>query len=767
MNQNKLLQAVRKAIGLNLGIMGAVLGLSQQVHAHGETAEMVPLYQNMSDFGAHVKKDDFTGSYTISKGSLTVRAKPNSDTVLVNGKPLKVSVPLLEKNGQAVVSTGFINEVFQSGLDKTFTVENAPHPLNSLSTAELKAVYDIIQKSKYAYPNMRFAELKLKEPDKAKVWDAFIDHKPFADHRIATFNLLKGNTAIEGEVDLNLKAVTKWNILENTHGMVLIDNFEAVQKAIENSAEYRKALKKRGINDVKKVIANPLTVGYFGGKDGLNKELNVLKVVSYLDTGDGNYWAHPIENLVAVVDLNQEKVIRIEEASLIPVPMAPRPYVSKNTKTPPKPLHMVEPEGKNFSISGQTVHWGNWCLHVSLDSRVGLKLSTVTYKDKGVKRKVMYEGNLGGMVVPYGDPELGWYFKSYLDSGEYGMGTLTSPINAGKDAPDNAVLLDAVIADYTGKPQVIPNAIAIFERYAGPEYKHKEIFGDQDASEERRELVVRWISTVGNYDYMFDWVFGQNGTIGINAGATGIEAVKGVKTRTMHDKTAKEDTKYGTLIDHNIVGTTHQHIYNYRLDMDIDGDQNSFVHMDPVIKRTTGGEVRTSSMQIDSKVIDSEKNAAEKFDPSTIRLISNLNKENRMGNPVSYQLIPFAGGTHPIAKGAQFSPDEWIFKRLSFMDKQIWVTQYNPDERYPEGKYSNRSTHDTGLGQFVENNQNIENKDVVAWLTTGTTHVARAEEWPIMPTEWVNTLLKPWNFFDSTPSLNIASDKEKQSKDHH
>ena len=112
---------------------------------------------------------------------------------------------------------------------------------------------------------------------------------------------------------------------------------------------------------------------------------------------------------------------------------------------------------------------------MALDSRVGLQLSTVTYKDKGVKRKVMYEGNLGGMVVPYGDPDIGWYFKSYLDSGEYGMGTLTSSILPGTDAPDNAVLLDAVIADYKGQPQVIPNAIAVFERYAGPEYKHHEI----------------------------------------------------------------------------------------------------------------------------------------------------------------------------------------------------------------------------------------------------------------------------------------------------
>ena len=73
-------------------------------------------------------------------------------------------------------------------------------------------------------------------------------------------------------------------------------------------------------------------------------------------------------------------------------------------------------------------------------------------------------------------------------------------------------------------------AVAIFERYAGPEYKHLEM-GKPNVSTERRELVVRWISTVGNYDYIFDWVFHDNGTIGIDAGATGIEAVKGVKAK--------------------------------------------------------------------------------------------------------------------------------------------------------------------------------------------------------------------------------------------
>lgn len=225
----------------------------------------------------------------------------------------------------------------------------------------------------------------------------------------------------------------------------------------------------------------------------------------------------------------------------------------------------------------------------------------------------------------------------------------------GKDAPANSVLLDETIADYTGTPTTIPRAVAIFERYAGPEYKHQEM-GQPNVSTERRELVVRWISTVGNYDYIFDWVFHENGTIGIDAGATGIEAVKGVLAKTMHDPSAKEDTRYGTLIDHNIVGTTHQHIYNFRLDLDVDGENNSLMAMDPEVKPNTAGGPRTSTMQINQYAIDTEQKAAQKFDPGTIRLLSNTTKENRMGNPVSYQIIPYAGGTHPVATGAKFAP---------------------------------------------------------------------------------------------------------------
>ena len=734
---------------------------SGQALAHGGEVHMVPIEEAMSTAGAEVTYDSYADMYTITKNSTRVQIKPSSSTAMVNGKSLKITNPLVMKDGQALVPDTLANEILQSNLDQTFKVESIPHPLNTLSSDEINKVTAIIRKAKPEQKNSRFADIRLKQPDKDAVWRNVIDKKPYTSDRVATFTILKGNTVIEGEVDLSKNTLTSWKVLENTFGMVLVDDFMAIQDIIQTSPEYKAALKKHGVDDVTKVVGTPLTVGYFGGEDGLlDKQQRILKIVSYLDVGDGNYWAHPIENLVAVVDLDKSKIIKIEEGGVIPVPMTPRPIDGRDKKVVTnKPLNIIEPEGKNYTITGRNIEWNNWKFHIGLDSRTGLQLSTVTFNDKGVDRKIMYQGNLGGMVVPYGDPDMGWYFKSYLDSGEYGMGTLTSPLERNVDAPENAVLLDAVLADYQGNPYTIPNAIAVFERYAGPEFKHQEM-GQKNVSTERRELVVRWISTIGNYDYIFDWVLQPNGTIGINAGATGIEAVKGVIAKTMHDPSAKEDTRYGTLIDHNIVGTTHQHIYNFRLDMDVDGETNNIKRIEPVVVPNVRSGPRTSAMETRETTVVTETKAQENFDPTTVRLISNASKENRMGNPVSYQMIPFAGATHPIAKGANFADDEWLFNRLSFMDKQIWVTKYKTNELYPEGTYPNRSDKDTGLGAFVADDENIHNKDLVVWLTTGTTHIARAEEWPIMPTEWVNILLKPWNFFDETPSLNLNQSKD-------
>jgi primary-amine oxidase len=731
---------------------------SASAHGGGEE-DFIELEAAVEDFGAEIKKSfwfTFNNTFYITKDDTTIKLKVGSDQAIVNDETVTLEVPVFEKDSKYYVSHHFINEVFPQP-ESTVQVEDSFHPLDPLTPEEIEQVLEVLKKEDVYNEYLRFTEISIKLPEKEAVWDwVFSEEKEESFVREAELIALDNNTVIEGIVDLTNDKLVSWEVIEGAQGMIILDDFETAQSAIENSAEFAEALKKRGIDDPTKVVTTPLTVGYFAGEDKLEEDASLLKVVSYLDVGDGNYWAHPIENLVAVVDLKKGEVIKVEDEGVIPVPLKPTPYDGRgfSEKVDVKPLETVESEGKNYQVIGNNISWHNWDFHMRLDTRVGPVFSTVTFDDQGTKRKIMYEGSLGGMIVPYGDPDVGWYFKSYLDSGEYGMGTLTSPLNVGTDVPNNAQLLEATIADNSGNPYTIPNAVAVFERYAGPEYRHDEMFVGSE-SRERRELVVRWISTIGNYDYIFDWVFLQNGTIKIDIGASGIEAVKGVVTETMQDETAEEDTRYGTLIDHHIVGTTHQHIYNFRLDMDVDGVENSFMEINPQAAENIAGGPRKSVMVTEEKIVPNVHEAIQNFDPSTIRLITNENKLNKVGNPVSYQVIPFAGGTHPIAKGALFTEDDWLIQRVNFMDKQIWITNYNPEERYPEGKYPNRNKEDTGLKAFTEENASIENTDNVLWLTTGATHVARAEEWPMMPTEWVHVMLKPWNFFDQTPTLDL------------
>lgn len=352
---NALIQKTRKT-ALALAIALCCVGTGP-AFAHGGEAHMVPMDKTLQEFGADVQWDDYAQVFTLIKDGAYVKVKPGAKTAILNGKSLNLHVPVVMKNGKAWISETFINDVFQSGLDQTFQVEKVPHPLNSLSSAEIGEAVTIVKAAPEFQANTHFTEISLHEPDKKAVWDFALNGTPVNTPRTADVVMLDGKHVIEAVVDLQNKKILSWTPIKDAHGMVLIDDFVSVQNIINASTEFADVLKKHGIQDTSKVVTTPLTVGYFDGKDGLKQDARLLKVVSYLDTGDGNYWAHPIENLVAVVDLEQKKIIKIEEGPVIPVPMQSRPYDGRDRVAKSvKPLEIIEPEGKNYTITGDMVH---------------------------------------------------------------------------------------------------------------------------------------------------------------------------------------------------------------------------------------------------------------------------------------------------------------------------------------------------------------------------------------------------------------------------
>ena len=237
---NGLMFSPRKtALALAVAV---VCAWQSPVFAHGSEAHMVPLDKTLQAFGADVQWDDYAQMFTLIKDGAYVKVKPGAKTAIVNGKPLDLQVPVVMKEGKAWVSDTFINDVFQSGLDQTFQVEKRPHPLNSLSAAEISDAVTIVKAAPEFQPNTRFTEISLHEPDKAAVWAFALQGTPVDAPRTADVVMLDGKHVIEAVVDLQNKKILSWTPIKGAHGMVLLDDFVSVQNIINASSEFAEVL---------------------------------------------------------------------------------------------------------------------------------------------------------------------------------------------------------------------------------------------------------------------------------------------------------------------------------------------------------------------------------------------------------------------------------------------------------------------------------------------------------------------------------------------
>lgn len=249
MGSNSSFSARRTALAMAVALCCA---WQSPAFAHGSEAHMVPMDKTLQDFGADVQWDDYAQMFTIAKDGAFVKVKPGAKTAIVNGHPLKLEVPVVMKDKKAFISETFINDVFQSGLDQTFQVEKRPHPLNALTADEIKQAVGIVKASADFKPNTRFTQIALAEPEKAKVWDFVLNGTAVDAPRQAKIVMLDGKHVIESVVDLKDKKILRWEPVKDAHGMVLLDDFTAVQQIINESSEFAEVLKKHGITDPKK-----------------------------------------------------------------------------------------------------------------------------------------------------------------------------------------------------------------------------------------------------------------------------------------------------------------------------------------------------------------------------------------------------------------------------------------------------------------------------------------------------------------------------------
>ena len=644
------------------------------------------------------------------------------------------------------------------------TPVSVTHPLDPLTSDEISAASQIAA-SHEPRDGWRFPLVALDEPSKDVV-RSFSGGDSISRRAFLMMLDVSSGDAAECVVDLESASVVGWTPLEGHQPFPLAEEFGRAQEAVRSDDRWRAAMKSRGITEeqIKLIQIDPWPGGNFGAS--WEREHRTLKAISYLrDSEDSLGYGRPIEHVMAVVDLVENRVLDVIDE---PGPAAPESslHYRDNGIAPRedlKPLDIVQPEGVSFTLDGHLLSWQKWQMRVSLHPREGLVLHQIAYNDDGRLRPICYRASMAEMVVPYGDTSPTQYFKNAFDSGEVGgLGRMTNSLELGCDCLGEIVYLDGHVSNEFGGSRTINNAVCIHEEDFGLNWKHTELTDEGAISDVRRtrRLVVSAIATVGNYDYGFYWYFYPDGSWEQEIKATGI-----VQTIAA-DPDDPQITRH--MIAPQLAAPIHQHFYCFRLDMEVDGGTNTVYEVDTVPLPAGPDNPYHNAFTAVAKPLLSESDGERVVNAASARhwRIANTNTQNQVGHSPAYLLVP--GETVSMMAG----PESAVAQRAQFTQKQLWVTPYEASEMYPAGDYPNQSEPGQGIPEWVAADREIADDDLVLWYTVGMNHIVVPEDWPVAPVHRSGFKMRPAGFFDHNPALDLpapdhcAHDMDHDDHDH-
>jgi primary-amine oxidase len=625
------------------------------------------------------------------------------------------------------------------------------HPLAPLTAAEIEAAASAVKAAKGLGETARFVYVSLYEPSKHEV-TAFDEGGPVPD-RLAKIVIRERaeHATYEGIVRLRDGGVIDYKRVHGVQPSVMFEEFMAAEDIVRNDPRWQEAMRKRGITNFDLCMIDPWSTPNVEPGVGPDDGRFVSPLTWVRDDPDDNGYAHPVDGVVTKVDLDTLTVVSVADYGVTPVPKKKAnystakisdpeniPYFPDGPRTDVKPLDITQHEGPSFAVDGYHLTWQKWDLRIGFTAREGLVLHRIRYDG----RSIIHRASLSEMFVPYGDPGPMHYRKLVLDEGEYGIGLLTNSLELGCDCLGEIAYLDGVVNDNDGKAVTLPNAICLHEEDHGIAWKHTDFRTGYVEVRRMRRMVVSSIVTVGNYEYAYYWYLYQDGTIEYEVKLSGVISngvvAEGVKP------------EYGVVVAPGVYGPHHQHFFNVRLDMAVDGTTNRVYEVTPTADPAGPENPVGNAWRAREVLIEDESMARREADPLAGRYwkVANENVSNSLGQPVAYKLLP----NHVIRPFAH--PGSAVARRAPFMFSPLWVTAYDRDELFATGDYPNQATGGAGLPAFAARERNLTDTDVVLWFTFGTNHVARPEDWPVMPVHPIGFKLLPSGFFVGNPSLD-------------
>ena len=627
------------------------------------------------------------------------------------------------------------------------------HPLDMLTGDEITRAVEVLRASGKIDDAALFASIVLHEPPKSQLaqWqpgDAF-------ERRLrASVVTGPGNGVVEAVVNVGSGVIESWDEIDDVRPTLLMTEAANAVFTTITHPEYLAALERRGITGdmLANVQIDPWPAGVFGYE--AEEGRRITRCISFLrEHRADNGYARPIEGLIVHFDNGRNEVIEVIDHGITPLPPNRASYLAEDQprlRTDLKPIEITQPEGPSFTVDGNFVQWQKWQFRLGFDPFEGLVLHQVAYDDDGRVRPILHRASISEMVVPYGDPNPVHGWKNAFDAGEWGLGRMTQPLTLGCDCLGEIRYFDATLATEQGTPWVIENAICMHEEDYGILWKHVDLWSGRSEVRRSRRLVVSFISTVGNYEYGFFWYFYQDGNIQLEVKLSGIVSPMAIAP-------GADPPPFANLVGEGVAAPHHQHIFNARLDLDIDGDVNEIYEVDAERLPAGPDNPWLNAFRAKSTRLESEQVAQRDVDPSLSRTwrIVNPNARNGLGQPTAYKLVPTMSTPTLLAH-----PNSPVGKRATFATHNLWVTPYAEEERRAAGEYPNQHPGGDGLPRWTAADRSLVGTDIVCWYSFGVTHFVRPEDWPVMPVEYTGFLLSPFGFFDRNPALDVPPPQE-------
>ncbi len=631
-----------------------------------------------------------------------------------------------------------------------------PHPLDPLTPDEIRQAVATLRAAGTVDDGWRYASIELLEPPKDELlaYDEGVagDRAPAAPPRHAKLTCwcpAQRGSVHTAVVTLGVApTVDEWEAHPGKQPNVTVDEFHAVDEALRRDPQVLAELASRGITDLGLVIFDVWAFAGFLVPEAYRHRRVGWTDVWRRSVAGGNPYANPVTGLSLIVDLDTAELLEIERGEIVdpPAPMGeytPALVPGLVERTDRRPLEITQPDGVSFALDGNLLTWQGWSLRLGFNHREGLVLHTVAYEHQGRRRPIAHRMSFAEMVVPYRDPTPAHARRTAFDIGEWGLGFMTTSLELGCDCLGEITYVDAVLHDAAGEPRTIPQAICLHEEDAGVLWKHVDEHAGTEVRRMRR-MVISFHVTVANYEYLTYWRLYEDGNIECEVRATGI-----MVTTPYPEGHAPP---YGTIVDERTYAPIHQHFLVARLDLDIDGPDNTVLMTETQQVPVGPDNPHGLGLTQVSTPLRTELEGIQDYEWNTQRAWKVVSAEcrNAHGTPTGYKLVP--GAAFP----AMFPKDSPILQRSGVIDHTLWVTPYAEDERWPSGEFVVQSTEDEGLPAWTAQDRPIEGTDVVLWYVFGIHHVPRPEDWPVMPADTVAFWLKPVGFFDRNPALDVA-----------